>query len=62
MDGCNEFSVKNSQKRLMFHFQNDRSGRPVLTFGKGPVRGSAQGATDELKRMQANGIRTIIIF
>ena len=30
--GCDEFSVKNSQKRLIFHFQNDRSGRPVLTF------------------------------
>jgi len=36
MHGCDEFSVKNFQKRLIFHFQNDRSGQPVLTFGKGP--------------------------
>ena len=36
MHGCDEFSVKNFQKKLAFHFQNDRSGRPVLTFGKRP--------------------------
>ena len=36
MHGCVEFSVKNFKKRLIFHFQNDRSGWPVLTFGKRP--------------------------
>ena len=33
--GCNGFS-ENFEKRLVFYFQHDQSGWPVLTFGKHP--------------------------
>ena len=45
MQGNDGFSG-NLEKRLLFHFQNDRSGWPALTFDKRPY--SLELATDQV--------------